>query len=623
MFEITLAEDVGDMDSTGIKVLYDGPLGKLSVPLTEEASCKLGKGTKWCTAAVDGKNMFERYNKDGPLYIWVDNNWNKGVLKSLDNKSKKFQFHFQSNQYMDELDNELGYDVLHYFRMEHPVTKKLFENYIKSLTNPRDIVEYVRYMDPDNEDLYIDTYVMGSDLVQLEYIRVDRLDSDSDREAYSQMSYVLLDDLIDRLDGNTDVAVYAGLYDDHSKEIEYAIEKYIIPDLNKASQFAILRGEPWESIGKPGVDLAILTNPEYIMNYILGVKNLKRIKPIKTDNLIIKAVINRDKDVNIVDLYKLDKKAAGYYAINVIRSRVKYIEQGSFGSDLLDEQYYKLFTKKDKPDNVHKLDKEHANLIREGDLELLSRDDIPQWERGDMFEFYREYVRLYSRSEVIERYLVNVYRTIVPKLTSEKMFTNMSYYIFKCRLCYSLSYIDPNIELNAFDTIGDRSKFLRYYIDILVTPNIRNIMSIRNMLAYLMINGQEGNMDYLLRVLSSSNADIKLEDFKFLTYESAKYLYDNADSVYVKILAYTLMNNTGSRELEDEYMKNKGPYIRSNIYYQFYWNKFLCNRKMPIFEKVSSHKYAYITYWDNYRGEIELLESLYILPVGYLKTRVR
>jgi len=37
-------------------------------PNTVESSCRLGKGTKWCTTASGSANMFDHYNKQGNLY---------------------------------------------------------------------------------------------------------------------------------------------------------------------------------------------------------------------------------------------------------------------------------------------------------------------------------------------------------------------------------------------------------------------------------------------------------------------------------------------------------------------------------------------------------------------------
>jgi hypothetical protein len=76
------------------KVLYNGPLGQLAVPETEEASCELGRGTKWCTAA-EKNNMFDQYSDKGPLYVWRDKN------------GEKYQFHFETAQFMDAKDHTI------------------------------------------------------------------------------------------------------------------------------------------------------------------------------------------------------------------------------------------------------------------------------------------------------------------------------------------------------------------------------------------------------------------------------------------------------------------------------------------------------------------------------------
>ena len=68
---VELEKDTATSNSTfpvvpGSKVLYNGPLGQLSIPETEEASCELGRGTKWCTAA-EKNNMFDSYSQKGLL----------------------------------------------------------------------------------------------------------------------------------------------------------------------------------------------------------------------------------------------------------------------------------------------------------------------------------------------------------------------------------------------------------------------------------------------------------------------------------------------------------------------------------------------------------------------------
>lgn len=65
------------------------------VPNSEKASCYLGKGTEWCTAATQIENYFWEYRPDGPLYV------------ILTDKLGKYQFHFETAQFMDEHDRSI------------------------------------------------------------------------------------------------------------------------------------------------------------------------------------------------------------------------------------------------------------------------------------------------------------------------------------------------------------------------------------------------------------------------------------------------------------------------------------------------------------------------------------
>lgn len=80
----------------GAEKVYEDERWLVIVPHTKEASCYYGKGTQWCTAADKSNNMFDQYNDDGPLYINID---------KLNNR--KYQFHFETNSFMDENDNEI------------------------------------------------------------------------------------------------------------------------------------------------------------------------------------------------------------------------------------------------------------------------------------------------------------------------------------------------------------------------------------------------------------------------------------------------------------------------------------------------------------------------------------
>ena len=130
------------------KVLYNGPYGQLSTPETKEASCKLGSGTKWCTAATDD-NMFSLYHSDEtPLYVWRDKS------------GSKYQFWFNSNldnldtdnggmyyQFKDARDRPIDAKTLAYFRTQHPVLKKLFVKAESAIAkNPGAAYKYAKHV---------------------------------------------------------------------------------------------------------------------------------------------------------------------------------------------------------------------------------------------------------------------------------------------------------------------------------------------------------------------------------------------------------------------------------------------------------------------------------------------
>jgi hypothetical protein len=100
---------------------------------------EVGSGTRWCTAGKECQ-MFDQHTKQGPLYVWIDKHY-----KLRKGKSKKYQFHFETGQFMDEKDNRIDKELLDYFRLEHPIISPLFRKYEESLkTNPDKIVDYCK-----------------------------------------------------------------------------------------------------------------------------------------------------------------------------------------------------------------------------------------------------------------------------------------------------------------------------------------------------------------------------------------------------------------------------------------------------------------------------------------------
>ncbi len=76
--------------------------------LGKEAACFYGgqnRETRWCTSAP-GLSYFERYIKDGPLYQIYDKNSEPSKETGL--PVNRWQFHFQSNQFMDKDDRSIN-----------------------------------------------------------------------------------------------------------------------------------------------------------------------------------------------------------------------------------------------------------------------------------------------------------------------------------------------------------------------------------------------------------------------------------------------------------------------------------------------------------------------------------
>jgi hypothetical protein len=98
------------------KEVFKGSNLRVIVPENEEAACYYGNGTKWCTAAKQN-NMFDRYANDGSLYILN--------FKNLGGKFRKFQLHCESDQFMDEMDNDVGQDDIALLSADPEYTKFL------------------------------------------------------------------------------------------------------------------------------------------------------------------------------------------------------------------------------------------------------------------------------------------------------------------------------------------------------------------------------------------------------------------------------------------------------------------------------------------------------------------
>ena len=96
----------------GGKLVYDGENWRVieikdKGVVGKEAACFYGgnnQETRWCTSAP-GASWFDRYIKDGPLYVIFNPN-DTDISPMTGLPKNRYQFHFPSNQFMDKDDRQ-------------------------------------------------------------------------------------------------------------------------------------------------------------------------------------------------------------------------------------------------------------------------------------------------------------------------------------------------------------------------------------------------------------------------------------------------------------------------------------------------------------------------------------
>ena len=138
----------------GAKMLFDGPTWRVieiedKGPVGKEAACFYGgqnKETRWCTSAP-GLTYFERYIKDGPLYVIFKPD-DTDVSPETGLPKERYQFHFPSNQFMDRDDRQI--DLVQY--LNGPMSE------LKDFFKP----EFAKGLTLNGEKLVIDSFSSGA-----------------------------------------------------------------------------------------------------------------------------------------------------------------------------------------------------------------------------------------------------------------------------------------------------------------------------------------------------------------------------------------------------------------------------------------------------------------------------
>ena len=116
-------------------LVFESEMWEVWIPKTYEASCKLGRGTSWCTASTEHDYYYKQYSNQGPLYI----NIHKVIPDS------KYQFHFESEQFMNADDHEI--DIFEFLFEENKELVPFYNSIIckwLELEEGTDLYEYTQ-----------------------------------------------------------------------------------------------------------------------------------------------------------------------------------------------------------------------------------------------------------------------------------------------------------------------------------------------------------------------------------------------------------------------------------------------------------------------------------------------
>lgn len=135
------------------KLLHDGEDWVFYQPLTQKGASYLGYSTEWCTTwgeyclnkkNKDRENYFKQYGSKGPLFIMINKT----------NPTDKYQFHFESAQYMDKDDRRINLPDFWYGKEE--IKHYFFPSLVRE-TNEEEIKSEVQRISilPDEDGMII------------------------------------------------------------------------------------------------------------------------------------------------------------------------------------------------------------------------------------------------------------------------------------------------------------------------------------------------------------------------------------------------------------------------------------------------------------------------------------
>ena len=155
-----LNDIITSLDEKEYRKVFQSEKWTIFVPLTEKASCYLGVNTEWCTTwgpqslnpkHQDRGSMFARYGSQGTLYILIDNT----------DVNHKYQFHFESKQYMDKEDKRI--DISNFLNENEDVKYFFFPSLNSDVEDENIInsqIDRMNALDDDDATILVEKIVL-------------------------------------------------------------------------------------------------------------------------------------------------------------------------------------------------------------------------------------------------------------------------------------------------------------------------------------------------------------------------------------------------------------------------------------------------------------------------------
>lgn len=151
---------VNILDDNEYTVHLSGEKWIVYTPKSEKAASYLGTGTEWCTSwgpystnddFKSRKNHFTHHNGRGPLYIIINRN----------DLSEKYQFHFETKQFMDK--NDRSINTGDFFDGHPEVTKFFYPSLYDDTPVDKDEIEKLGFLGVDLTSKLIERVIGESD----------------------------------------------------------------------------------------------------------------------------------------------------------------------------------------------------------------------------------------------------------------------------------------------------------------------------------------------------------------------------------------------------------------------------------------------------------------------------